>query len=215
MFVISPSITAELMRLQKENPQREVVGFFDTDETGSHATAFTVVSYGDDDKVAFRDFHPYMFHTHPSDPNLLVEEPPSGEDFMQALTWGYPAYNAEQRSSTREVVCSAEGLWHYAASPALRETYFALEEHAQSNLAKALCRYLNVLVTCYKNKLIGYGCLTQNVETIDFSWMAGLLQKNPELLAYVEEEFPLSSMGKLTREKNNCPGFFLELCVFF
>jgi hypothetical protein len=53
------------------------------------------------------------------------------------------------------------------------------------------------------------------VETIDFSWMAGLLQKNPELLAYVEEEFPLSSMGKLTREKNNCPGFFLELCVFF
>ena len=209
------NIVSELAELQKRNPEREAVGYFTVEkkDAGVLVTEYSVVAFGDDDRVAFREFREYPFHTHPV--NLHgMPEPPSGEDFMQCLSWGYPEFNPDMKSSAGEVVVSSEGLWHYRASEALVRLYFDLQrtdEQQQNLLAKTMCRYLTAVTTIYKNSMISLEKLFDLTGTLQFGWLETVLQKNPSFLKYLTAEFPLESLHKLAEGAGfeDTPGFHL------
>lgn len=209
------NIVGELVELQKRNPEREAVGYFTVEkkDTGVLATEYSVVAFGDDDRVAFREYREYPFHTHPV--NLHgMPEPPSGEDFMQCLSWGYPEFNPDMKSSAGEVVVSSEGFWHYRATEALVHRFFDLQktdEQQQNQLAKAMGRYLTAVTTIYKNSMISLEKLIDLAGTLQFGWLQTVLQKNPSLLEYLTAEFPLESLHKLADETGfeDTPGFHL------
>ena len=211
-------IIEKLKSLQSSNT-REVVGYLDLDPDTNLVTDAHVVAFGDDDKVVFREFRPFPFHTHPSD-TLAMEEPPSGEDFLQSLTWGYPEFNETKKYSEAELVVSSEGFWWYAPSPELRHMYYALQdtaEHEQSLLAKRMCRYLNALSALFKNNLISREKFMDLVTTLQFSWLSTVLNNNPGFLKYLQQEFPLDSMSKLATTSSydlQMPGFFIRFVNF-
>lgn len=161
---------------------------------------YKVVAFGDDDKVAYRTFHPYVFHTHPLG-EIFTKEPPSGEDFLQALSWGYPDINDKMESSTWELVVTSEGFYWYRASIALKTFYFSLQAsnslEEQHCLAKYMLLYLNISVVLLKNDIIPLDLFLKIVRTINGPWMSHFLQSNEELLRYLGNEFPLHSIGKL------------------
>jgi len=245
-----PAVSLErarfLLDLQKSNPEKEVVGYLKIDKrqqaignvddvlatdplepTGPEAdlallevNEAIVVAYGDDDKVAYREHRPYVFHTHPVN-RLGHHEPPSGEDLLQALSWGYPDYNAEKKHSELELVVASEGLWWYTSRPELRQYFYGLQdadEQRQCDFLKLTQRYLVAVVACYQNGLIALERFISALETLQFSWMAEVCRKNPGLLSYLRQEFPLEAMNKIcTAEWPDCPGFFVVFvpeCVF-
>jgi len=218
--VVSEDSIKNLRDLQRENPEREVVGYLEVEEENGIALVktTTVVAHGDDDKVAYREHRPYVFHTHP--PNFHGHwEPPSGEDYLQSLSWGYPDYNADKKFSRAELVVSTEGFWWYTSRPELREFYYSLQdsdEQRQCDFKKATMRYLTAVVVCFQNKLISLEKMTCLVEILQFSWLAKLLRQNGGLLEYLKTEFPLESMHKLCEvELPDVAGFFLvflEMC---
>lgn len=205
-------IVKKLQILQQDI--REVVGYFDTDitDTNIEIIGINTVAHGDDDQVAYREWRPYVFHTHPSGNQ---PEPPSGEDFMQALTWGFPDFNREKKHSTLELVVSHEGFWWYCASERLLALYYDLQdndEEEQNRVSKKMLRYLTAVTTMFKNGLISVEKLIDLVNTFQFDWLAEVLRNNDGVLQYLCSEFPLESMNKLTIiDCTEMPGFFLKL----
>jgi hypothetical protein len=176
---------------------------------------YRVVAYGDDDKVAYREFHPFVFHTHPMG-EFFSKEPPSGEDFLQALSWGYPDFNEKLESSTWELVIAPEGFYWYRASKGLKMLYCDLQTsnslEEQHCLTKYIHLYINIAVVSLKNDIIQLDMFLKIIKTINGPWMSNFLQSNNELLQYLSKEFPLHSIEKLTDSefsKYFHPGFDL------
>lgn len=210
-------IVKKLQILQQDS--REVVGYFDVNndiiENNNNSieiVGINTVAHGDDDRVAYREWRPYVFHTHPSGNQ---PEPPSGEDFMQALTWGFPDFNGEKKHSTLELVVSHEGFWWYCASERLLALYYDLQdndEEEQNRVSKKMLRYLTAVTTLFKNRLISVEKLIDLVNTFQFYWLAEVLRNNDGVLQYLCSEFPLESMSKLCIvDCTEMPGFFLKL----
>jgi hypothetical protein len=219
--VLSKEVMHQLLDIQSSNTQ-EVVGHFgklETDLVNSSDNSpekeipnfneIIRVATGDDDRVAFRTFRTHMWHTHPT-PDVGTCEPPSGEDLMQSMSWGYPDHNPEKKRATWELVVASEGLWWYRASPALQSIYFELQdrdEEVLNSLSKHLRRYADALVVLAKNNLITTAILITKLGQVDFKWLANLLTMRPDLLAYLRDEFPLDSMHKLI---NASPPSYVE-----
>jgi hypothetical protein len=209
---LSESQRKSLTQILASNPKQEVVGYFEVDSDRA-VLELHEVARGDDEKVAFRDFQKFPFHTHPLGA-LCMPEPPSGEDLLQALSWGYPDYNAEKRHTQCECIVASEGLWWYSASDSLRDLFFGLQDTDEEKLAyfsKQLVRYLNVMVACFKNKILAFQDFLVHLRTVDFNWMAALFDKNPGLVSYLEGQFPLGCVAKLRHIKfpalSVCEGF--------
>ena len=220
---LSEKHKSTLFHILKDNPKQEVVGYFEVDESADATEAVIVdvkeVARGDDETVAYREFNPYVFHTHPLSA-LRMAEPPSGEDLMQALSWGYPDFNEKKRSCTWECVVASEGLWWYSGTGELRDYYFELQdrdEEMQNYLAKQIVRYANVLGTMLKNRRLTLAEFIKRLEVIDFYWMQKLIQDNESFLRDLEKQFPLAAMAKLTEAKyaemRNVAGFRIYLEV--
>lgn len=217
--IVPRGIMRELLDIQAANTQ-EVVGHFgslpttpwDSSSPAEEEPNFAEiirVATGDDDRVAFRTFRSFMWHTHP-EPEVGVCEPPSGEDLMQCMSWGWPDHNPEKKSASWELVVATEGLWWYRASPALRDLYFNLQdedEEVLNTFSKQLRRYADALVVLAKNGLISHVILAAKLALVDFPWLAGLLTKRPDLVEYLRSEFPLDSMHKLA---SSSPASYLE-----
>ena len=216
--IISNKHKKTLYDLLQNNPKQEVVGYFTVSDSEPIEVADVhEVARGDDETVAYREFKPYAFHTHPLS-SLRMSEPPSGEDLMQALSWGYPDFNEEKRSCTWECVVASEGLWWYRATDGLRKDYFDLQdvdEEKQNYLAKQIVRYINVLGTLLKNKRIALREFIERQQLVDFYWMQQLIVDNPVFLEYLEKQFPLATMSKLAEIKYKdlrvSPGFYVLL----
>jgi hypothetical protein len=209
---LDADIVKKLQVLQQDI--REVVGYFNTDihDNLIEIIGIDTVAHGDDDQVAYRELRPYVFHTHPSGNQ---PEPPSGEDFMQALTWGFPDFNREKKHSTLELVVSHEGFWWYFASERLLALYYDLQDNdqeEQNRVSKKMLRYLTAVTTLFKNGLISAEKLIDLVNTLQFYWLAEVLRNNDGVLQYLCSEFPLESMNKLSIvDCTEMPGFFLKL----
>jgi hypothetical protein len=214
----NPKLTDDQMNrlycILNDNPLQEVVGYFRTDENNSQSVLEIVeVAKGDDEKVAYREFNPFPFHTHPLSA-LRMAEPPSGEDLVQSLSWGYPDFNEKKVHCTWECVVAAEGLWWYRGTPGLLAIYFDLQdvdEEKQNYLAKQTIRYCNVICAMLKNNMMTLVDFFRRNEMMDFAWMSEILEKNNSFLQYIQKQFPLESMTKLQTLKYSdfhaIPGF--------
>jgi len=202
-----------LYTILKNNPLQEVVGYFSIEPGTKNISEINEVARGDDEKVAYRDFQEYPFHTHPLS-TLKMTEPPSGEDLLQSLSWGYPDFNEKKRGCIWECVVASEGLWWYRPTIGLKQFYFDLQEideEQQNYLAKQTVRYMNAVGTLFKNRLIDLRDFLSRSHMIDFAWMQELLMKNPVFLTYLDKYFQLASMKKLKVNKypdvRYIPGF--------
>ena len=202
-----------LYTILKNNPLQEVVGYFSIEPETTNILEIIEVARGDDEKVAYREFQEYPFHTHPLS-TLKMSEPPSGEDLLQSLSWGYPDFKEKKRGCTWECVVASEGLWWYRPTVGLKQFYFDLQEtdeEQQNYIAKQVVRYMNAVGTLFKNRLIDLREFLSRSHMIDFAWMQELLMKNPVFLTYLNKYFQLASMIKLKVNKypdvRYIPGF--------
>lgn len=198
--VLTEEQSDRLRQLQRDSLQ-EVVGHFVScsGEGDALGVQLEQVARGDDDKVAFRDHHPLIWHTHPT-PTVGSTEPPSAPDLMQILSWGYPDYNPQKWTHAWGLVVASDGFWWYRATKALKTLFFEMQdrdEELQNLFAKRTQRYCAAVLTLFKNELVPYETLVHRLRTIDFGWLTGVLQRRPDLVAYLHDEFPLESMHKL------------------
>jgi len=93
--------------------EKEIGGYAEIDDTTVHM--IEVLGEGEEHACHFDRFFENLFHTHrPASQTALRKNPPSGNDFVGALTWGGLSneFNPKFRLRTlHDVVVDEEGIW--------------------------------------------------------------------------------------------------------
>jgi len=192
--------------------RKEIGGYAEIDDATLHM--IEVLGEGDDHECRFDRFFENLFHTHrPSEQTALPKNPPSGNDFVGALSWGGLGNELNPKFRLRtlhDVVVDEEGIWLIAkplrrppfradGTPTPLDVVDVLDRQPSKDARRRLLEAVGFVATAYAvlyaSGKIDRRRFAENVARIDVPDAVRRIEANPAFRAYLADQASRNEWG--------------------